>query len=305
VSGRVVVVGSVNMDVVVRVPHLPSPGQTLAGHGWTLVPGGKGANQAVAAARLGADTAFVGCVGDDDFGARLRAALAQDGVDLSRLRVADGVATGVAVVMVDDRGENAIAVVAGANARVTAADAAPAVSGAAICLLQCEIPPAAVVGSAALARAAGARVWLDPAPPVSLPDEIWPLCDLVLPNAQEAEALTGIRVGDEAGAVAAGRALLQRGAGAAIVKRGAAGAVLVTPTEVVAVPAHAVATVDTTAAGDCFAGALAAASARGDDLVAAMRFASAAAALSTTRTGAQSSLPHRSEVERFLLGVKE
>jgi ribokinase len=301
-ADRVVVVGSVNMDMVVRLPRLPVAGETLAGSSFAMIPGGKGANQAVAAARSGAPTAIVGRVGNDELGRRLRRGLDGDGVDVTRLRTDPEVATGVAVVQVDDRGENAIVVVAGANGRAQGDDAAGAFAGAGVCLLQGEIPGQVLLGAARLAREAGCAVFLDPAPPDGLPAEIWPLCALVLPNAREAEALTGIAVTDAASAQAAGQALLAKGARAALVKMGAAGAVLVTATATTPVAAFAVEPVDTTAAGDCMAGALAAARVGGASLAEAAEFGAAAAALSVTRAGAQPSLPTREETLRFLRG---
>jgi ribokinase len=305
VSAQVVVVGSLNLDLVVRAPRLPARGETLAGRGLVMVPGGKGANQAVAAARCGAATALVGRLGNDEFGRRLRRSLDGEGVDVSRLRSDPEAPTGIAVVHVDDQGDNAIVAVPGANGRVGADDAAGAFAGAAVCLLQGEIPAAANLGAARLAREAGCAVYLDPAPAAAIPPEIWPLCALVLPNASEAAALTGIAVTDADSAAAAGQALLARGARAAIVKLGAAGAVLVTSAGVTRVPAFPVEAVDTTAAGDCFAGALAAARVGGAALPEAAEFAAAAAALSVTRPGAQPSLPTREETLRFLRGRRE
>ncbi len=301
-ANRVVVVGSVNMDLVIRVPRMPATGETLAGTGFTTVPGGKGANQAVAAARSGAPTTFVGRVGNDAFGRRLRRSLDGDGVDVMRLRTDPEQPTGIAIVTVDGHGENAIVVVAGANGRTDAQDAAGAIASAGICLLQGEIPAAAVLGAARLARAAGCAVFLDPAPPDDLPRAIWPLCALMLPNAREAEALTGIAVTDAPSAKAAGDALVARGARAALVKMGHAGAVLVTPSGATSVAAFEVEAIDTTAAGDCMAGALAAARAGGASLAEAAEFGAAAAAVCVTRAGAQPSLPTREETLRFLRG---
>ena len=301
-ADRVVVVGSVNMDMVVRLPRLPEAGETVAGTGFAMIPGGKGANQAVAAARSGAATAIVGRVGNDEFGRRLRRGLDGDGVDVSRLRGDPQSPTGIAVVHVDERGENAIVVVPGANGRTEAHDAAGAFVGAGICLLQGEIPAEALLGAARLAREAGCAVFLDPAPPEAVPEAIWPLCALVLPNASEAAALTGIAVADAASAQAAGAALVARGARAALVKLGAAGAVLVTASGATPVAAFPVEAIDTTAAGDCMAGALAAARVGGASLPEAAEFAAAAAALSVTRAGAQPSLPMREETLRFLRG---
>jgi len=290
------------MDMVVRVPRLPAAGETIAGGAFAVIPGGKGANQAVASARSGAPTRMVGRVGADEHGRRLWRDLDAEGIDVTRLRTDPEAATGVALISVGPAGENTIIVVAGANGRVQPGDAAGAFAGAGICLLQGEIPADAVFGAARLAREAGCAVYLDPAPPGGLPDAVWPLVTLALPNALEAGVLTGIAVTDAESAAAAGRSLMARGAGSAIVKLGARGAVLVTPAGVTPIPVFPVQAQDTTAAGDCFAGALAAARADGAEVLEAATFASGAAALSATRPGAQPSLPTREETLAFLRG---
>jgi ribokinase len=287
---RVIVVGSVNEDLLVHAP-IPAPGTTVAATGDAAeLPGGKGANAACAAARLGTPTALVGCVGDDAAGARARAALA--GVDLTHLRTAPDRATGRAVVIVDDDGENAIVVAAGANAavdpgHVTAAVAALATPGAVV-LANLEIPPAAVAAAARAATAHGLRFILDPAPPPPagvLPDGVLPPGAIIAPNEHELAALGG----DPA-------ALLAAGAAAVVVTRGAAGAELHVDGERLRVPAPEADALDTTGAGDAFRGALAAFLATGSDLPAAVALATTAGALATTAPGARGALPDRATV---------
>ena len=302
--------GSVNVDLVVRAQRLPVAGETLAGQEFRAVLGGKGANQAVGAARLGAPglppARMIGLVGEDAFGVFARERLVALGVDVRDMSTAQGVSTGVALIHIDAAGENAITIVAGANGRVDAAvfDAAAARAGLpTILLLQGEIPLEASLHAARRVRAAGGLVLFDPAPPQPT-DRLAALLaetDVALPNAHEAAALTGIIVADDASARAAAAALLALGARAAIVKRGAAGAWLLGrlggrrhDERVHAIP---VATVDTVAAGDCFAGALAAALQDRLDLATAALFATRAAAISVTRAGAADSMPARSELE--------
>jgi ribokinase len=280
---RVIVVGSVNEDLLVRSP-IPAPGATVAAAGDVAkLPGGKGANAACAAARRGVETALVGCVGDDPAAARARAALIAAGVDLSQLAVRDDVGTGRAIVIVDDAGENAIVIVAAANARldpahVEAAVAALATPGAVV-LANLEIPPAAVAAAARAATAHGLRFILDPAPSPpggALPDGVLPPGAIIAPNEHELAALGG----DPS-------ALLAAGAAAVVVTRAAAGAELHTGGAPLRVPAPEVEVVDTTGAGDAFRGALAAALATGEDLPAAVRLAVAAGADAITAPGAR------------------
>jgi ribokinase len=305
-TGAIVVVGSLNMDLVVRCP-IPRPGQTVAGGDLREVPGGKGANQAVAAARLAAGRCpvrMVGRVGDDAFGDRLVRQLDEDGVDADHVGRLAGVPSGTAVILVDDGGENAIVVSPGANGRLAPADV-PDLAGAAVVLLQLEVPAETV--AAAIGRARGAWVILDPAPVPAggtLPAALYGV-DLITPNQTEAEALTGVPVAsaDDAGRAAA--VLVDRGAKRVVVKLGAGGCAVSERTDggrivTTHVPGFAVTAVDTTAAGDSFNGALAVALAEGMGLLEAARFANAAGALAATRPGAQSSLPTRAEVDRLV-----
>jgi ribokinase len=298
-AGEVVVVGSLNMDLVARAAHLVVPGETVLGHAFTTAPGGKGANQAVAAARLGARTAMVGCLGDDAFGARLRAGLEADGVDVGGVRTAAGVSTGVAIIVVDDDGRNGIVVVPGANGLVTPGDVdaqEAALAAARVVVLQLEIPLATVEHAARRARALGKTVVLNPAPAQPLPPELLACADLLVPNELEAAALAGVPVTSVEDAVEAGRRLRAAGAGTVLVTLGARGVVTVGADEARHDPAPRVKAVDTTAAGDTFIGGLCAALVRGRPLAAAVAFGQAAAAISVTRAGAQPSIPFRREV---------
>jgi ribokinase len=296
------VVGSVNMDLVVKAPRLPQVGETVLGGAFGTFAGGKGANQAVAAARLGAAVAMVGRVGADAFGQALRNGLAAEGVDVTHLREDDHAPTGVALITVDDAGRNTIVVASGANMRVVREDvdaAREVITRSQVVLLQLELPLSVVHYAADVAAAAGCRVVLDPAPAPSdsLPDSLYRLLAVVNPNEVEARALTGVDVADPDGARRAAEVLLARGCGAAVIKRGERGAYVAAGGLRESVPAVPVQAVDTTAAGDAFAGALAVALAEGRDLLAAVRFATVAAAVSVTRLGAQPSMPRRTEVE--------
>ncbi|MFG3696321.1 ribokinase [Micromonospora sp. NPDC047620] len=290
---RVVVVGSANMDLVGTAPALPRPGETLLGTGFVMVPGGKGANQAIAAARAGASCAFLGAIGSDAFGVTLRARIAAAGVDTDQLRTTYGT-SGVALVMVNAEGENAILVTPGANAsmaHLTEPELA-AVRTAHVLLAQLEIPVGTVTQAAVVARAAGSRVVLNAAPAVPVPPELLAATDLLVVNETEAQALTG-RGRDDPSALLdlVPRAVLTLGAQGAWYgdRDGAA----------VHVPAVKVDVVDSTATGDAFTAALAVAWGEGRDLVDAVRWAAAAGAACARRLGASSALPSRAEIEEL------
>ena len=288
-------------DLVVRCARLPAPGETVSGHGFAALPGGKGANQAVAAARAGARVAMLGAVGADGFGATMRTGLAAEGIDLAHLATVPG-PSGIALIAVDDAGANQIVIAPGANAAVTTAaiDRALDLLEPGILLLQHEIPLDAVAHAARAAAAGGWFVLLNRAPAAPVPAAVWPALDLIAPNETEAAALLGAPVTDPDAAAAGLRAL---GARAALVTLGAAGAVYADAAgtrRVAPLPARAV---DTTGAGDAFLGALAAMLAAGRRIDEALGFAAAAAALSVTRPGAQPSLPTRAEVRDFLSAV--
>jgi ribokinase len=298
----VVIFGSINMDLVVRVPRLPAPGETLIGHTFFTAPGGKGANQAVACARLGANTRMIGRVGDDVFGATLRDSLSAYGVDVARIGVSAG-PSGVAVIAVDDAAENTIVIVAGANGVIGADDLAAlegALDDAKVLLLQLEVPIAAVVAAAQAARRRGVQVILDPAPARALPPELYAVSDIITPNETEAAALVGFPVQDQQSAERAGQALLDRGVGMAVIKMGSKGAYWTDGARSEFAPAFPVLAVDTVAAGDAFNGGLATALEDGLPLDQAIRWGLAAGALSVTKSGAQQSMPARAEVERML-----
>jgi ribokinase len=291
----IAVLGSANMDLVVTVDRAPGRGETVTGRSYDTVPGGKGANQALAAARAGGEVAFLGAVGDDDFGRRITALLTESGVDVSGLVVSDE-PTGTAHITVDGDGDNSIVVVPGANGTVTELTDAhrAAIDGAELLLMQLELPLELVTAAAVYARSTGVRVVLTPAPAVPLPEELLDAVDLLVPNEHEAALLAG--VGDP---VTAARSLAARG-GDVVVTLGAKGAVRVAGDTTTEVAAFAVAAVDTTAAGDTFAGVLAVGLAEGLDWPDALRRASAAAAMSVQRPGASSSMPSRAEIDAFL-----
>ncbi|NJP23118.1 ribokinase [Microbispora hainanensis] len=287
------VFGSANMDLVAYVAQAPKPGETVTGREFRTIPGGKGANQAIAAARAGADVAFFGAVGDDAFGPGLRAALAEAGVDTTGLRVVPG-PSGVAHIVVQDGGDNSIIVVPGANGAVTGPDGrdAEVIARSDALLLQLELPMDAVV---AAAHVPGAEVILTPAPAVPLPAELLEAVDLIVPNEHEAAALTGRD--DPGDALEALLGLVPE----AVVTLGARGALYGSREGVrLHEPAVPVRAVDTTAAGDTFAAALAVARTEGADPARALRFASAAAALSVQREGASTSMPHRHEIDHLM-----
>jgi ribokinase len=294
------------MDLVVRTPRLPAPGETLTGQTFSTVPGGKGANQAVAAARLGAPTELIGRVGNDGFGQALLAGLKASGVECDRILIDQTTHSGVATIAVDDQGENNIIIVPGANEQVNETDIDRlklVLPQTAVLLLQLEIPLSMVVAAAKAAKAADAIVILDPAPARSdLPNSLYPLLDIITPNQVEASQLVGFPVENIDSAAKAAEILHQRGVRTVIIKLGQQGAFCKTANESFAIPAFPVKAIDTVAAGDAFNGGLAAALAAGASLRQATLQASAAAALSVTKAGAQPSLPTRQEVEAFIRG---
>ncbi|MGE5590438.1 MAG: ribokinase [Bacillota bacterium] len=300
----IVVLGSLNMDLVARVPRRPTGGETLTGIDFKTINGGKGANQAVAAARLGASVAMVGRVGDDVFGGSLLQGLRQDGVDTSCVAVTAGVSSGTALITVDDRAENSIIIIPGANGRLTPTDVdrhQAVITGARVLMLQLEVPIETVVRAAQAAKQAGVTVLLDPAPARQLPEELLRSVDIITPNETEASMLSGRTVGDVRSAKLAAVDLMSRGIGTVLVKLGARGALLATGNTFEHVEGFPVHAVDTTAAGDAFGGALATGLVEGQSLPQAVSFANAVGALATTRFGAQTSMPTRAEVESFLL----
>ena len=301
-GSTIIVVGSVNMDLVVRAKRMPKEGESLIGSGFTMVPGGKGANQAVAAARLGSTTHFVGRVGNDMFGRRLRDGFSSCGVNTDHVLVDNG-PSGIAMIILNENGQNSIVVAPGANATCRPDDlrqVAGLFGTADFLLLQLEIPFDTIEAALDMAHAAGLRSVLDAGPAQKVSLDLLRKADIVSPNETEALALTGVEVNDVASARVAARKLLDGGVATVVMKLGEQGALVVTHDLEEHVPAFPVDPVDTTAAGDAFTAALAVAVADGTGLVEAVRFANAAGALAVTRLGAQPSMPTREAVEQFI-----
>lgn len=298
---RIIVVGSCNTDMVIRVDHLPLPGETIIGHDFMTNQGGKGANQAVAVQRLGGETAFIARLGNDDFGAKSLRLLTEEGINTEFVRLTDGVSTGVALIPVDDKGENSIIVSSGANACLSKADieaAEPLFEEASILLMQLETPVPTLISAARLAKQYGAKVVLNPAPypKQPLPAELLEMVDIITPNETEAAGMSGVRVTDEDSALEAIEAIQRQGVGHVIITAGAAGAYTSIEGRLLRIPSESVEVVDTTAAGDTFCGALCVALSKGTDIAEAIRFANKAASISVTRIGAWMSIPYEREI---------
>ena len=302
----ILVVGSINMDMVVRSPRMPAPGETVLGDGFKTAAGGKGANQAVAAARLGGRVAMIGRVGDDAFGEQLLANLRHEGIDCRAVENTPQTPTGVAMIIVDAQGENSIVVASGANFRVTPDDNIlpneELFEQASVVLLQLELPLPTVRTAMKLAHRHGCKVILDPAPaPRIMPEELC-MVDILSPNITEAELITGFKAGleDRVDKQIASE-LIARGARTAVLKLGSRGSLAVTADgHFYTVPSYNVNVVDTTAAGDAFTAALAVAVARDEKLHEAVKFANAAGALACTRIGAQTAMPTADEVRLLM-----
>lgn len=304
---RICVVGSANVDLTFRTPRLPKAGETLAGHALHIGMGGKGANQAVAAARLGAEVALVACVGNDSFGADAIRQYQREGIDTTFVRQDASLPTGTAAIIVDDRAENCIVIVSGANAQLTPADvrgASSVIQQADAVLCQLETPLEATLETFRLARAAGKLTVLTPAPVIDLPGELLCLCDLCVPNRTEIEVLVGCAVNSHEDAHAAAKSLMSRGVKSVALTMGGSGAFIADETEATHIPIIKVEAVDTTGAGDAFTAALAVSLADGLTLPEAARRASLVAAITVTRIGTQSAFPNRAEVnERIASGL--
>ena len=299
----IVVVGSSNTDMIIRVPRIPRAGETLLGGEFLTAAGGKGANQAVGAARAGGKVAFIARVGRDAFGDQAIAGLLRDGIDVSRVFRDKLTPSGVALIFVAQDGENSIAVAGGANAKLSPSDvkkAAGVIRSAGLLVAQLETPLATVTAAVELAVKAGVPVILNPAPARPLPNSLLERISILTPNETEAELLTGIKVTDAAAAAKACSKLRSRGVGIVILTLGERGAFLADANGQRLVPGFKVKTVDSTAAGDIFNGALSVALAEGKAVFDAARFANAAAALSVTRLGAQPSAPSRADIEKFI-----
>ena len=302
ISKEVLVFGSINMDLVARVPRLPQPGETLQGDRFTTTSGGKGANQAIAAARLGASTTLVGRVGKDGFGSALMTHLKRNGVNGDAISADSNTSTGIAQILVDDAGQSQIVIIGGANQTVGDSELAyieQHLSNIHILLLQLEIPLPQVIAAAKLAQTAGAITVLDPAPaPDQLPRELYSVVDLLTPNETEARRLVRFPVTDPDSAAIAAKALHQKGVPRVIITLGDRGSFYSSPGQQFWTPAVLVDVVDTVAAGDAFNGAIAAALATATQpWESTIRFATLAAALACTQTGAQTSLPTRQAVQ--------
>lgn len=304
VRKTVIVLGSINMDLVATTPRLPLPGETLTGSEFFTVSGGKGANQAVSCSRLGVPTQMIGRVGGDEFGQSLLAGLAGAGVGIESVFVDQSTSSGVAAIAVASDGENQIIVIPGANGQIDRSEIAQLEKlfpTAALLLLQLEIPLEIVTIAAQAATKAGVPVILDPAPMTPVfPPKLYPLIEIITPNQTEASQLVGFPVTDQTTATRAGKELIARGVKNAVVKLGDQGAVWVTATDGVFIPAFEVQVVDTVAAGDAFNGGLAAGLVSGLSLRSALTWAAAAGAIATTKPGAQSSLGDRATLDSFL-----
>jgi ribokinase len=302
-SQRIVVVGSTNTDMIVKTPRLPRPGETVLGGEFAMAAGGKGANQAVAAARAGGDVLFVSRVGTDPFGDQAVAGLITDGIDVSQVHRDPSVPSGTALIIVDDLGENLIAVASGANGRLSLQDidaAGPMIATSRILVLQLEVPLEVVEAAARLAAEHRVQVILNPAPATPLGDDLLKNVSIITPNEHEAELLTGVNVDGESGATRAAGILHSLGVQTVIITLGSKGAFVSAGGLQELIPGFPVKAVDTTAAGDVFNGALAVALAEAKPLADSVRFANAAAACSVTLVGAQPSIPMRARINQIL-----
>lgn len=302
-TGKLVVLGSINADHILNIEHFPHPGETVIGKQYKVAFGGKGANQAVAAGRSGADIAFIACVGADDIGERIRKQLATDRIDTQPIEAIADSTTGVALIFVNAEGENVIGIDAGANAAVTSdylARYQQKIVDADALLMQLESPLETVIGAAKLAKQHQTQVILNPAPARELPDELLAMVDMITPNETEAHRLTGITVNNDDDAAQAAQALHDKGIATVIITLGSRGVWLSEQGNGKLVPGFKVKAVDTIAAGDTFNGALVTALLEGKVMAEAVRFAHAAAAIAVTRPGAQPSVPWREEIDAFL-----
>ena len=300
---NLVVLGSINADHILNLDAFPTPGETVTGNQYQVAFGGKGANQAVAAGRSGANIAFIACTGDDDTGERVRKQLESDHIDISPVSVVGGESTGVALIFVNAEGENVIGIHAGANAALTIERVEAQrelISSAEALLMQLESPVESVLAAAKIAHENHTTVVLNPAPARLLSDELLALVDIITPNETEAEKLTGIRVENDDDAARAAQALHDKGIGTVIITLGSRGVWASVNGEGRRVPGFKVKAIDTIAAGDTFNGALVTALLEGGSLDNAIRFAHSAAAIAVTRKGAQPSVPWRKEIDEFL-----
>ncbi len=300
---RICVVGSINMDLVFRTPRMPVAGETISGHEFLQIAGGKGANQAVAAARAGAAVSMIACIGDDSYGQQSLQGLQSDSINCDHIQTIPACATGVAGIFVDDQGRNSIVIAPGANAHVSPAQitvASHAISGAQLLICQCETPLDSVIYAIGLATQHGIIVVFNPAPALALSDELLAQVHYLIVNETEARQLSGIAVTNLATAQQASDHLRQRGASCVLLTMGEQGVMITDSNQSRHLAAIRVQAVDTTAAGDTFVGAFATALCQGLSPIDAAQRAQYAAALTVTRLGAQSSIPDRAAVEQFI-----
>ena len=300
---NIVVIGSSNVDMVVKGERIPKPGETIIGGDFHKAAGGKGANQAVAAARAGGDVTFIASVGDDIFGREAINGYQKDGINTEHIKVDPDHPTGTALILVDAKGENSIAVASGANANLSESDLSNThrvIENSDIILMQLETPVKTIEAAAEMARRSGIKVILNPAPAQKLSDNLLAQVSILTPNETETEILSGIEVTDENDARRAAKILMDKGVEIVMITMGKRGVFLYTQEESRMIPAFQVEAVDTTAAGDTFNGALAVAIAEGKSMDEAIRFANAAGAISVTRMGAQPSTPYREEIEKMM-----
>ncbi|KGQ62047.1 ribokinase [Gallibacterium anatis] len=304
---KLTVLGSINTDHVIQVPHFPQPGETLSGQNYHIVYGGKGANQAVAAARLGAKVDFIACIGEDKIGLEMKQAFQKDGINTESIATIQGETTGIAMIQVADSGENSIVISAGANAHLTTDIVdkfKQKILDADALLMQLETPLDAIIYATKIAKQAGKHTVLNPAPAKALPDELLAQLTMITPNETEAELLTGVKVVDEQSAAQAAAVFHQKGVAIVLITLGAKGVFISHNALQKIIPGFRVQAKDTTAAGDTFNGALVTALLEQKSLEEAIQFAHAAAAISVTRFGAQTSIPSRQETLDFLANIK-
>ncbi|MEJ5062410.1 ribokinase [Erwinia sp. MYb375] len=302
-TGKLAVLGSINADHILNLAHFPRPGETVIGKQYQVAFGGKGANQAVAAGRSGADIAFIACVGEDDIGERIRQQLVDDRIDVSPVEAVAGDSTGVALIFVNGEGENTIGIHAGANAALTperVEQHQQVIADAAALLMQLESPLESVLAAAKIAHQHQTQVILNPAPATELSDELLSLVDMITPNETEAQILTGVAVNSDEDAARAAAVLHKKGIRTVLITLGSRGVWLSEQGNGQRIPGFRVEAVDTIAAGDTFNGALITALIEQRPMAEAVRFAHAAAAIAVTRRGAQPSVPWRDEIDSFL-----
>lgn len=302
-TGKLAVLGSINADHILNLTHFPRPGETVIGKQYQVAFGGKGANQAVAAGRSGADIAFIACVGDDDTGERIRQQLMNDRIDISPIEAVPGESTGVALIFVNGDGENTIGIHAGANAALTPVRVEQhqqVIADASALLMQLESPLESVLSAARIAHQHQTQVILNPAPATALSDELLSLVDMITPNETEAQILTGVAVNSDEDAARAAAVLHDKGIRTVLITLGSRGVWLSEQGKGQRISGFRVEAVDTIAAGDTFNGALITALLEQRPMAEAVRFAHAAAAIAVTRHGAQPSVPWREEIDRFL-----